>query len=166
MRCYVLMGVSGCGKSSVGSALSVVCGLDYLDGDDLHPPCNIAKMASGVPLDDEDRAPWLAKVGRRLADTEDPILIGCSALKKKYRDWIRQEVPEPVRFIHLDAPKAVLARRVAGRQGHFMPTALLDSQFAALERLQGDELGQEVDISRSYSHVVAQSEAYVRETLV
>jgi len=166
MRCYVLMGVSGCGKSSVGTALSVLCGMDFIDGDDLHPKCNIQKMASGVPLGDADRAPWLATIGRVLADAKGPIVIGCSALKKCYRDWIRQEVPEPVRFLHLDAAKPVLAARVAGRQGHFMPPALLDSQFAALERLRPGELGAEIDIAKPYEDVVAQSEGYVRETMI
>ena len=166
MRCYVLMGVSGCGKSSVGTALSVTCGMDFIDGDDLHPRNNIDKMASGHPLNDDDRAPWLRLVGRTLAKAEGPMVIGCSALKKRYRDWIRREVPEPVRFIHLDAPRDVLARRVARRQDHFMPTALLDSQFSTLERLKRDELGAEIDISKPYERVVAASETYVRETLI
>jgi len=166
MRCYVLMGVSGCGKSSVGTALSVLCGMEFVDGDDLHPRRNIEKMASGVPLDDTDRAPWLATVGQALADAAGPVVIGCSALKKCYRDWIRREVPEPVRFLHLHAPKDVLAARVAGRAGHFMPPALLDSQFATLEHLDAEELGAKIDISKPYGAVVAQSEDYVRETLI
>jgi len=166
MRCYVLMGVSGCGKSSVGTALSILCDMEFIDGDDLHPKRNIDKMASGQPLNDEDRAPWLGLVGKRLADTDGPVVIVCSALKKKYRDWIRKEVPEPVQFLHLDAPKDVLAERVANRAGHFMPTTLLDSQFATLERLEPDEFGSEIDIARSYASVVAQSEQYVKETLV
>lgn len=166
MRCYVLMGVSGCGKSSVGTALSVTCGMEFIDGDDLHPRENILKMSAGQPLDDEDRAPWLGIVGDVLAETKGPVVIGCSALKKSYRDQIRRHVPEPVQFLHLDAPKDVLVKRVKGRQGHFMPTSLLDSQFAALERLGPDELGAEIDIAAQYDRVVAQSESYVRETLV
>lgn len=166
MRCYVLMGVSGCGKSSVGTALSVLCGMDFIDGDDLHPKENIEKMASGVPLDDDDRAPWLMRVGQALADSDGPIVIGCSALKARYRNWIRRQVPEPVRFLHLDAPKEVLAARVSGREGHFMPPALLDSQFEALERLGSGELGAEIDIAKPYDAVVAQSEGYVRETML
>ena len=166
MRCYILMGVSGCGKSSVGTALQVLCDLEFVDGDDLHPKANIDKMARGVPLDDRDRAPWLADVGRTLAKHDGAIAIGCSALKKSYRDWIRAQVDEPVHFLHLDAPKDVLAQRVAHRPGHFMPASLLDSQFAALERLQRDEWGGEIDISRPFDDVVAQSEAYVRETLI
>ncbi|MEM6594913.1 MAG: gluconokinase [Pseudomonadota bacterium] len=160
------MGVSGCGKSKIGTALSVLCGMDFIDGDDLHPKRNIDKMASGVPLEDADRRPWLASVGQVLAKAEGPIVVGCSALKRCYRDWIRREVPEPVRFLHLDAPKSVLAKRVAGRSGHFMPSKLLDSQFAALERLGASEWGAEIDIIKPYEAVVAQSERYVKETLV
>ncbi len=166
MRCYVLMGVSGCGKSSVGTALSALCNIDFVDGDDLHPRSNIEKMARGTALEDSDRAPWLADVGRTLADHAGPIVIGCSALKKKYRDMIRAHVPEPVHFLHLDAPKDVLAQRVQSRAGHFMPPALLDSQFEALERLDRDEWGGEIDIAKPYAEVVAQSENYVRETLI
>ena len=166
MRCYVLMGVSGCGKSSVGMALSVLCGMEFVDGDDLHPKANIAKMSRGEPLDDLDRAPWLAEVGRILARGSAPVVVGCSALKKIYRDMIRVEVPEPVRFLHLDAPRDVLAARIAQRAGHFMPTSLLDSQFAALERLDRDEWGCEIDIACPYGSVIAQSETYVRETMI
>ena len=166
MRCYVLMGVSGCGKSSVGTALSVTCGMEFIDGDDLHPARNIAKMTSGQPLNDDDRAPWLTSVGETLAACDGPVVIGCSALKRKYRDAIRKNVSEPVRFLHLDAPRDVLAARVAGRAGHFMPTSLLDSQFAALERLGHEELGAEIDISKSYESVLAQSEGYVKETMI
>lgn len=166
MRCYVLMGVSGCGKSSVGTALSVTCGLDFVDGDDLHPQSNIDKMASGVPLDDADREPWLKDIGRLMAQHDRPIVIGCSALKKKYRDWIRDEVDEPVHFLHLNAPPDVLINRVTGRPGHFMPPSLLQSQFAALEKLDADEWGGEIDIAQPYASVVAQSETYVQRTII
>lgn len=165
MQRFVLMGVSGCGKSSVGAALAERCGMEFIDGDDLHPKSNIRKMASGQPLDDADRAPWLARVGQALAGARAPAVIGCSALKRMYRDWIRQELSEPVGFLHLDAPKHVLAERVANRDGHFMPPALLDSQFAALERLGPDESGVQIDIAQSFEGVVAQSERYVRESL-
>ncbi|WP_299149572.1 gluconokinase [uncultured Tateyamaria sp.] len=166
MRCYVLMGVSGCGKSSVGTALQAACNLDFMDGDDLHPKRNIAKMARGIPLDDDDRAPWLADVGRALARHEGAIAVGCSALKKIYRDWIRNEVREPVHFLHLDAPRHVLEQRVAHRPGHFMPASLLESQFATLERLHRDEWGGQIDITRPFDQVLAQSEGYVRETMI
>lgn len=170
MRCYVLMGVSGCGKSSVGVALSVMCGMTFIDGDDLHSQSNIEKMSRGEPLSDKDRAPWLADVGRVLAKGSKPVVIGCSALKKKYRNIIRSKVPEPVHFLHLDAPQDVLAhrvaRRVAGRGGHFMPTALLDSQFETLEHLQKDEWGGQIDIAQAYPDVIAQAETYVKETMI
>lgn len=166
MRCYVLMGVSGCGKSSVGTALKAVCDVEFLDGDDLHPKENIEKMSRGLPLDDEDRAPWLADVGRGLARHDGAIAIGCSALKRKYRDWIRAEVDEPVHFLHLDAPESILMGRVSNRSGHFMPAALLRSQFDALERLEDDEWGQEIDIAGSFPEVIAQSENYLRSTML
>lgn len=166
MRCYVLMGVSGCGKSSIGMALSVACGMEFVDGDDLHPPANIAKMSGGLPLDDGDRAPWLEQVGRVLAQESGPVVIGCSALKKKYRDIIRAQVPEPVHFLHLDAPKCVLTQRVSERSGHFMPTSLLDDQFATLERLGSDEWGSQIDISQAFPQVFAQAETRVRETMI
>ncbi len=166
MRCYVLMGVSGCGKSSVGTALSVTCDMTFIDGDDLHPKRNIAKMARGVALSDADRAPWLARVGQTFVETPGPVVIGCSALKKTYRDQIRRAVPEPVHFLHLDAPREVMMTRVARRAGHFMPVSLLDSQYAALEPLERDEWGREIDIARPYSDVIAQSEACVRETMI
>ncbi len=162
---FVLMGVSGCGKSTVGESLATRCKIDFVDGDALHPEKNIRKMASGVPLDDDDRAPWLADVGRTLGCHEGPIVIGCSALKKKYRDWIRAEAKGKVHFLHLYASKDVLAKRVAKRTDHFMPPALLDSQYAALEPLEPDELGAMIDIAKSFDQVVAQSEIYVMETM-
>lgn len=162
---YVLMGVSGCGKSSVGLELARLCGVDFIDGDDLHPRANIAKMARGEPLDDTDRAPWLADVGQALARGASPTVIGCSALKRAYRDIIRAQVPEPVHFLHLHADREVLEARVAARVGHFMPSSLLDSQFEALERLGGDELGREIDIAHPLDEVIAQSQAYLKETM-
>lgn len=165
MRCYVLMGVSGCGKTSVGQELARRCDVTFIDGDTLHPTANIEKMGNGIPLDDNDRAPWLSDVGRALRVTEGPVVIGCSALKRIYRDWIREQAATPVGFIHLHAPKAVLAKRVSERAGHFMPPSLLDSQFATLELLEEDEDGCLVDIGRPLSAVVGSAEAYVKQTL-
>ena len=165
MGYYVLMGVSGCGKTSVGTALAELCDIDFIDGDDLHPKQNIEKMTRGEPLTDEDRAPWLGEVGATLARHKGPVAIGCSALKRMYRDIIRARVHEPLHFLHLDASREVLSRRVNERSGHFMPTTLLDSQFAALERLGSDELGAEIDISRAFSEVVESCAAYVKETM-
>ncbi|MEM7299488.1 MAG: gluconokinase [Pseudomonadota bacterium] len=159
------MGVSGCGKSSVGASLASRFPVRFIDGDDLHPPRSIEKMASGQPLDDDDRAPWLTEIGKTLARADRPVLIGCSSLKRKYRDSIREHAGVDVRFIHLHADKSVLAERVNEREGHFMPPSLLDSQFAALEMLNEDELGCVVDISMPYAQVVAESESYLKETM-
>ena len=166
MRCYVLMGVSGCGKSSVGRALSISCDMKFVDADDLHPQANIDKMANGQPLTDEDRMPWLMIVGETFAQAPGPIIIGCSALKRRYRDVIRACVPEPVRFLHLDAAQRVLAARVNGRAGHFMPPALLQSQFDALEGLAGGELGTRINIAQPFTRVIGQTECYVKETMI
>ncbi|WP_439523739.1 gluconokinase [Marivita sp.] len=166
MRCYVLMGVSGCGKSSVGRALSILCDMTFIDADSLHPQENIDKMSSGQPLTDEDRLPWLETVGDTLAETPGPVVVGCSALKRRYRDIIRAHVPEPVRFLHLDAAQTVLSARVTGRTGHFMPPALLQSQFDALEGLAAGELGARINIAQPFPGVICQSETYVRETMI
>lgn len=127
------MGVSGCGKSTVGAALAERLGGTYVDGDDLHPAENIAKMSIGTPLQDTDRWPWLDRVGEALASRQETSIIGCSALKRTYRDRIRTNVAEPVLFIHLSGTREEIAMRMRNRPGHFMPASLLDSQFAALE---------------------------------
>jgi len=131
-RRVVIMGVSGCGKSSVGAGLAARLGLNYRDGDDLHPPENVAKMQVGMPLTDADRWPWLDRVGQVLL-AEAPVIVGCSALKRAYRDRIRTAAGGPVTFVHLAGSQEVIAARMALRQGHYMPLSLLDSQFAALE---------------------------------
>ncbi len=128
----VLMGVSGCGKSTVGLALSQLTGLRFVDGDDLHPAANIARMRAGQPLQDSDRWPWLDRVAQGLA-TEAPVAIACSALRRSYRDRIRAQAGGPVGFVWLSVSLADIARRLSTRQGHFMPAALLESQFATLE---------------------------------
>ena len=153
------MGVAGCGKSTVGAALADRLGARYLDGDDLHPPANIAKMSTGHPLTDADRAPWLDRVGQTLRNQPGLCLIGCSALKRAYRDRIRAAAGEPVGFLHLTGSRAVIESRMAARTGHFMPVALLDSQFATLEPLQPDETGIAVDIDQPLADVVAELRA-------
>jgi len=147
------MGVAGCGKTTVGQALAVALGAVFQDGDDLHPPANIAKMSAGLPLNDTDRAPWLDLVGAALGAAKTPLLIGCSALKHSYRDRIRA-VGGDVVFIHLVGSRAVIENRMAARTGHFMPVALLDSQFATLEPLLADETGIEIDIDQPFAAVV------------
>jgi len=137
-RRVVIMGVSGCGKSSVGAGLAARLGLNYRDGDDLHPPENVAKMRAGMPLTDADRWPWLDRVGQVLL-AEAPVIVGCSALKNAYRDRIRTAAGGPVTFVHLAGSQEVIAARMALRQGHYMPLSLLDSQFAALEPPAAEE---------------------------
>jgi gluconokinase len=134
----VIMGVAGCGKSSVGEALSQRLHVPYRDGDDLHTPEAVEKMRQGIPLTDDDRWPWLDRVSQTLA-TEAPILVGCSALKRAYRDRIRAGADGPVTFVHLSGSRDLIASRMAARTGHYMPTSLLDSQFAALEPPGPDE---------------------------
>jgi gluconokinase len=151
---YVLMGVAGCGKSSVGAALAPLLGANYLDGDDLHPPANIARMSRGEPLQDADRWPWLDAVGARLASPGQ--IIGCSALKRAYRERIAAAAAAPVCFIHLAGSQALIGARMAARSGHFMPTALLDSQFATLEPPGADEPAICVNIDQPMAAILAE----------
>jgi gluconokinase/shikimate kinase len=157
----VIMGVSGGGKSTVAGLLAGSLGWDLAEGDDMHPAANIAKMAAGHPLDDADRWPWLARVAEWIrAHTADgrPGIVTCSALKRSYRDKLRD--PSVV-FVYLAGSRELIARRLAARQGHFMPAALLDSQFAVLEPPGPDEQAITVDVTDS-----AASEAgYVIRTL-
>ena len=150
----VLMGVAGCGKSTVGAALSMATGVPYQDGDDLHPAGNIAKMTAGKPLTDADRWPWLARVGRAIG--QGPMIIGCSALKRSYRDHITQTAGLAVTFVHLTGSRAVIEARMRARTGHFMPSGLLDSQFATLEPPLADENAVAVQIEQPLAAVVAE----------
>ncbi len=152
----VVMGVSGSGKSTVGAALAQRLGVAFEDADDLHPPANIAKMSAGIPLDDDDRRPWLETIGRWLAaqDAEGGV-ISCSALKRSYRDQLRAHAARAF-FVHLHGTREVIARRQAGRPGHFMPASLLDSQFATLEPLADDESGVVIDVDQTVDAIVQQ----------
>lgn len=149
------MGVAGCGKSSVGETLAASSVYDYLDGDTLHSQSNIAKMSAGTALTDADRWPWLGTIGLRFASSETPLAIGCSALKRSYREHILAQAKQPVIFIHLSGSKDLIAKRMSGREGHFMPTALLHSQFADLEELSQDERGFVVSIDQTPHAIVA-----------
>ncbi len=152
----IVMGVSGCGKSTVGTHLAVALGARFVDGDDLHPAENKAKMAAGIPLNDQDRWPWLNLVGRTLSLVEPSqtgCVIACSALKRAYRDEIRLKAPDAV-FVHLTGSRELLASRLAGRKHEYMPSSLLDSQLAILEPLEQDERGFEVSIEDSVSRQV------------
>jgi gluconokinase len=131
----VVMGVSGSGKSTVGAGIAAALRLDFVDGDVLHSAENVARMAAGQALGDEDRWPWLDRIGARLVDTDAAprgLVIACSALKRIYRDRIRAAAPG-VRFVFLDGSAELLATRMAGRSGHYMPPTLLASQLQTLE---------------------------------
>ena len=140
MTVYVVMGVSGSGKSTVGKLIAEALGARYAEGDSFHPPENVERMRSGQPLDDNDRAPWLTAMANAIRDWNakgETVVLACSALRRRYRDVLRSG--GDVRFIHLAGDKALIARRLAARKGHYMPPTLLDSQFAALEPPGEDE---------------------------
>lgn len=148
------MGVAGCGKTSIGMAVAKASGATYIDGDDLHPANNIAKMSSGQPLTDEDRWPWLSKVGEQLRDVSGTMIIGCSALKRGYRDAITQAAQSPVLFIYLSGSPELIACRMQARSGHFMPPTLLKSQFETLEPPTEDEIALKIDINQPLEEIV------------
>lgn len=149
---FVVMGVSGVGKTAVGLAFAGLVGARFVEGDDLHPPANRAKMAGGTPLGDEDRWPWLDAVGAALADGAPPVVAACSALRRRYRDRLRAHAPDAA-FLHLTGSAEAIAERLRARRGHFMPPALLDSQFAALEPLGLDERGVAMPVEGSVADV-------------
>lgn len=160
----VVMGVSGSGKSTVARPLAERLGWACQEGDALHPPANIAKMKAGIPLDDADRAPWLAAIGDwmdRQAAAEEGAVVTCSALKRAYRDQLREGRPF-VRFVYLKGSETLIARRLAARSGHFMPPSLLASQFAALEGPKPDERAIVVDIDQPVAAQVATIVAALR----
>ncbi|MFJ1872668.1 gluconokinase [Streptomyces chartreusis] len=149
----VVMGVAGTGKTTIGPLLAARLGVPYAEGDDFHPQANIAKMSAGVPLDDDDRWPWLDAIGTWAHERAGlGGVVSCSALKRSYRDRLRAEAPGVV-FVHLSGDRALIEDRMAHRQGHFMPTALLDSQFATLQPLQADEAGVAVDVAGSPAEI-------------
>ncbi|WP_343230008.1 gluconokinase, GntK/IdnK-type [Rhodanobacter sp. DHG33] len=138
MPTVVVMGVSGSGKSHLGAGLARACGVDFVEGDDLHPPANIEKMRAGTPLDDADRQPWLDAIAAAIvAHSGQGVVVACSALRRTYRDRLRRADPA-LRLLYLGVPRDELARRMRERR-HFMPPALLDSQLATLEEPAADE---------------------------
>jgi gluconokinase len=152
------MGVSGSGKSTVAGILADRLGYRFLEGDDLHSAANVAKMTSGIPLDDADRLPWLHAITgamRQRPSEEEGVVVACSALARRYRDVLRDGDASTF-FVFLDADTDVLRARVAARRDSFVPASLLDSQLAALEPLQGDEVGVRVDADQSPDAVVDQ----------
>lgn len=149
---FVVMGVAGSGKSTVGAALATALGIAFIDGDDLHPLANKRKMAQGIPLDDTDRAPWLASIGDVLA--RGSVVVACSALKRRYRDQLRAAQPA-LTLIELTGSRDLLASRLAGRQHEYMPASLLDSQLSALEPPDPDEEAVVMDIAAPSDEIVA-----------
>lgn len=149
----VVMGVSGSGKSTVGRALAQRVMVPFADADEFHSEGNVAKMAAGKPLDDKDRYPWLEAIGEWLARHDDGGVMSCSALKRKYRDQLRAHCPG-VEFLHLSGSPELIARRQAGRSGHFMPSSLLKSQFDTLEPLGPDERGIVIDVDEPAEAIV------------
>jgi carbohydrate kinase (thermoresistant glucokinase family) len=150
----VLMGVSGCGKTTVGERLAEALGLPFIEGDELHPPANVARMAAGVALTDDDRAGWLEAVGAALAAAPGGAVASCSALKRAYRDRLRAAVPG-LRLVHLHGAPALLAERLATRRGHYMPPSLLQSQLDTLEMPALDEGAVVADVTRPPEDIVA-----------
>jgi gluconokinase len=153
----VVMGVAGTGKTTIGPLLAARLGVPYAEGDEFHPQANIDKMSAGHPLDDDDRWPWLDAIGA-WAHGRAGLggVVSCSALKRSYRDRLRAEAPG-ILFVHLTGDRKLIGDRMAHRHGHFMPTALLDSQFATLQPLQADEPGVAVDVSGTPEEIAARA---------
>ncbi|WP_270934668.1 gluconokinase [Falsiroseomonas oryzae] len=160
----VLMGVTGAGKSTVGTLIAERLGLPFRDADEFHPPANIAKMSSGQPLTDDDRWPWLDAIGAHLAAHRGRgCVVTCSALKHAYRDRLRAAVPD-LRFVHLHGDMALVAARQAARQGHFMPASLVASQFATLEAPSSEEGVIALDVAATPQALAEAAIAALRET--
>lgn len=166
MLTVVVFGVSGAGKSTIAGECARQLGWPMGEGDDFHPPANVAKMRSGVALTDEDRWGWLASIAAWIGGQEaigSSAVVSCSALRRAYRDVLRDGHPS-VRFLQLDVPAAVLAVRVARRTGHFMPPSLLASQLATLEPLAADEPGARIDVgTMSGAQTVAAALRQIRQ---
>jgi gluconokinase len=154
---YVVMGVSGSGKSLIGAAFARALGIDFVEGDDYHSAENVQRMSREVPLSDDDRVRWLRSLAVRIREAKDAgtgLVMTCSALKRSYRDVLRAQASE-LRFVFLRGPRALLAERLASRRGHFMPPSLLDSQLATLEEPSPDEHAWVCDIRESPQDLVA-----------
>lgn len=161
MSPVVIMGVAGCGKSSFAAALSQALGWQLIEGDEFHPPENVNKMRAGIPLTDDDRAGWLDVLAHELVQCGPHAVLTCSALKKAYRDRLRQSVPT-LRFVHLDLTREQSIARVTQRPSHYFQPALVDSQFAALEK-PVDEAGVfTADATQSIETIQAQVCAWLQ----
>jgi gluconokinase len=164
VRSIVVMGVSGSGKSAIGRLLAEAINSEFSDGDRLHSADNIARMSVGHALCDTERLPWLHAVGQRLegaVSRHQDSVVACSALKRIYRDILREHVPD-IFFVFLDGPLEVVHERVIARNHEFMPPSLLSSQFASLEPLEGDERGIRIDIRLEPEEIVSQIETELR----
>ncbi|WDZ79355.1 gluconokinase (plasmid) [Ensifer adhaerens] len=150
----VVMGVSGCGKSAIGERLASYLGARFIEGDSLHSVANVEKMRSGIPLTDADRWPWLDEVGSRLASSTATV-VSCSALKRTYRQRLREVAWQPITFVFLRGSRALLAARLGERKGHYMPLSLLDSQLATLELPSGEADVVTIEIDQSLERIVA-----------
>jgi gluconokinase len=154
----VVMGVSGSGKTTVGTVLAERLGVEFADADDLHPAANVAKMSRGEPLTDDDRRPWLDLVAAWLSAHPDAVM-SCSALRRRYRDRLRRA--GGVLFVHLDGPESVVADRVGHRAGHYMPASLLRSQYDTLEPLEPDEPGLVLPLDQPVDRLVEEAVAWL-----
>ena len=157
-RLYVIMGVCGSGKSLIGAQFARELGIEFVEGDDLHAPDNVKRMAAGTSLTDDDRHDWLMAIAARLREARRArmgLVVSCSALKRSYRDLLRSEGDPDVRFVYLAGSRALLAERMAQRRGHFMPPSLLESQLAILEEPSPDECAWMCDIRETPDAIVA-----------
>jgi len=155
----VVMGVSGCGKTTIGQLLAQALGVDYVEGDALHPPANVTLMAAGIPLTDADRHGWLAAVAERLAGAAAQargVVVSCSALKHAYRDQLRAAAPG-LRLVFLHGDAGLIGERLAARQGHYMPASLLQSQLDTLEPPSPDERAITLPITQPPEALVAEA---------
>lgn len=163
-RNLIVMGVSGSGKTTIAEDLAAHFGTDFIEGDRLHPPENVAKMSAGVPLDDADRKPWLEAIGARLAAADDHpsgVVAACSSLKRSYRAILVGATRRRTTFVFLDGSHALLAERMKTRKGHFMPASLLDSQLATLEPPGGGEDVIRIDLDGDVDGEVADAIARI-----
>jgi len=155
---FIVMGVSGSGKTTIGARLARALGSEFVEGDDLHPPDNVQRMTAGIPLTDDDRRGWLLAIAARLREAKRArigLVVSCSALKRSYRDLLRSVGEAEVRFVYLAGSRALFAERLAQRRGHFMPPSLLESQLAILEEPSPDEGPWVCDIRQAPDAIVA-----------
>ena len=160
----IVMGITSCGKTSVGEGLAAELHCPFIEGDKLHPAANIAKMSAGTPLTDADRWPWLEIIGKAMkfeCDAGRGVVASCSALKKSYRQKLAEAVGRPITFIFLHGSRDLLAARMAMRKGHFMPTSLLDSQLATIEVPGPEEQALHLDVVLPVDELVRRAKAYL-----